>query len=144
MLSASTIFRRTLRWQRPNLVQSPLRSHSTGQKDPNAPWRVTFITSEGEQITCRAKDGENLLDIAHANQVDLEGNLLCPQHPLCRRKNSSCCNDINIDCFTTSWRSFPCRCLWSFLGLFYMSRYCRSKMYLQHFSQLSMVTYRAL
>ncbi|RKP10182.1 2Fe-2S ferredoxin-type domain-containing protein, partial [Thamnocephalis sphaerospora] len=34
---------------------------------------VTFITPEGEEIVAPAREGESLLDIAHDNDVDLEG-----------------------------------------------------------------------
>ena len=33
---------------------------------------VTFIDRDGEHITCRAPIGQNLLEVAHANNVDLE------------------------------------------------------------------------
>lgn len=34
---------------------------------------VTFVDKDGERITVRAPVGENLLEVAHANNVDLEG-----------------------------------------------------------------------
>ncbi|EGF77878.1 hypothetical protein BATDEDRAFT_13502, partial [Batrachochytrium dendrobatidis JAM81] len=34
---------------------------------------VTYITSDNEKITVEAKDGTNLLELAHANGIDLEG-----------------------------------------------------------------------
>ncbi|KAI8871029.1 ferredoxin, partial [Ramicandelaber brevisporus] len=34
---------------------------------------VNFITPEGETITVKANEGESILDIAHANEVELEG-----------------------------------------------------------------------
>ncbi|KAI3637860.1 hypothetical protein MIR68_004509 [Amoeboaphelidium protococcarum] len=37
------------------------------------PLRVSFKTSDGDVVECRANEGDNLLDIAHANHVDLEG-----------------------------------------------------------------------
>jgi ferredoxin len=33
---------------------------------------VTFIDRDGERIACRAPIGQNLLEVAHANNVDLE------------------------------------------------------------------------
>jgi hypothetical protein len=37
---------------------------------------VTFIDRDGEHITCRAPIGQNLLEVAHANNVDLEARSL--------------------------------------------------------------------
>lgn len=37
------------------------------------PLTVTFITPENEAIECKAAEGENLLEIAHQNDVELEG-----------------------------------------------------------------------
>ena len=34
---------------------------------------MTFITPDNEEITCHCKPGQNLLDIAHENDVELEG-----------------------------------------------------------------------
>ena len=35
--------------------------------------KVTFVTPQNESITVEAKEGTNLLDLAHANDIDLEG-----------------------------------------------------------------------
>ncbi|KNC96226.1 adrenodoxin [Spizellomyces punctatus DAOM BR117] len=35
--------------------------------------QVNYITPDGEKVTVYAKEGDNLLDIAHANDIDLEG-----------------------------------------------------------------------
>jgi ferredoxin len=37
---------------------------------------VIFITPENEEIVVSAHEGESLLDIAHNNDVDLEGKLI--------------------------------------------------------------------
>ena len=34
---------------------------------------VTYITPDNESITIEAKQGTNLLDLAHSNNIDLEG-----------------------------------------------------------------------
>jgi len=34
---------------------------------------VTFVTQEGEEQTVVAKKGQSLLDVAHANNIELEG-----------------------------------------------------------------------
>ncbi|EPZ33627.1 2Fe-2S ferredoxin-like protein [Rozella allomycis CSF55] len=34
---------------------------------------VTFVTAEGENVKVQAKEGQNLLELAHENNVDLEG-----------------------------------------------------------------------
>ncbi|KAJ3413747.1 hypothetical protein HDV05_007650 [Chytridiales sp. JEL 0842] len=36
-------------------------------------YKVTYILPDGEKTTVYAKDGWNLLDIAHGNDIDLEG-----------------------------------------------------------------------
>jgi ferredoxin len=36
-------------------------------------YSVTFITPQGEAIQCPAHEGDSLLDIAHENDVELEG-----------------------------------------------------------------------
>jgi hypothetical protein len=42
------------------------KQHSDGYK-------ITFFTPEQEEIECWANDDETLLDVAHANNVELEG-----------------------------------------------------------------------
>lgn len=38
---------------------------------------MTFVTPEGDEITCLAKPGQNLLELAHQENVDLEGACEC-------------------------------------------------------------------
>ena len=38
---------------------------------------ITYVTPEGEEIPVVAKAGQNLLRIAHANDIDLEGACEC-------------------------------------------------------------------
>ncbi|KAG0265970.1 Adrenodoxin-like protein 1, mitochondrial [Actinomortierella ambigua] len=40
---------------------------------PNEGFEVNFITQDGEKVTVRAHEGESLLDVAWANDLDLEG-----------------------------------------------------------------------
>ena len=35
--------------------------------------KVTFITPEGEAVECKGHKNDSLLDVAHANDVELEG-----------------------------------------------------------------------
>lgn len=44
-------------------------NYSTGK----TPFTVTFITPENEAVECRGSLDESVLDIAHANNIDLEG-----------------------------------------------------------------------
>ncbi|KAK9761685.1 mitochondrial matrix iron-sulfur protein [Basidiobolus ranarum] len=34
---------------------------------------VNFITSEGDKVTVKAAEGDNIMEIAHQNHIDLEG-----------------------------------------------------------------------
>lgn len=34
---------------------------------------MNFITPEGETVTCLAQEGDSLLEVAHENDVELEG-----------------------------------------------------------------------
>jgi ferredoxin len=34
---------------------------------------VVFTTAEGETVTVNAEEGDSILDVAHANNIDLEG-----------------------------------------------------------------------
>lgn len=48
-----------------------------GKASASAPtYTVTFVTNEGEEIRCEAHEGESVLDVAHRNDVDLEGRSL--------------------------------------------------------------------
>lgn len=40
-------------------------------------FRVNYITPQGDRIAVRGREGENLLEIAHANGIDLEGACEC-------------------------------------------------------------------
>ena len=37
---------------------------------------VTFITPKGERVPCKATEGTTILELAHANDVDLEGYVI--------------------------------------------------------------------
>ncbi|KAG0307683.1 hypothetical protein BGZ98_010102 [Dissophora globulifera] len=40
---------------------------------PGTGFKVNFITQDGETVTVEANDGESLLDVARANDLDVEG-----------------------------------------------------------------------
>jgi ferredoxin len=44
------------------------------EKLTKARFTVTYITPENKRISVKAAEGENLLDVAHSNDIDLEGN----------------------------------------------------------------------
>jgi hypothetical protein len=39
-------------------------------------FKVTFITPQNEKISVKVRENTNLLDAAHANDIDLEGSLI--------------------------------------------------------------------
>ncbi|KAK9463296.1 2Fe-2S ferredoxin-type domain-containing protein [Lipomyces oligophaga] len=62
--------------------QTSVRSFSSSLKNqhghvhtpaPGEELHVTFITREGEQVEIEVAEGDNLLDIAQANDLDMEG-----------------------------------------------------------------------
>lgn len=64
---------------------------------------VTFVDKDGDEHTFEVADGDNLLDIAQANDLEMEGTLRPPSyHPHLS------------DLFY--------RCLWRVLRLFHMPR----------------------
>jgi hypothetical protein len=40
---------------------------------PGTGFKVHFIKQDGEKVTVEANDGESLLDVARANDLDVEG-----------------------------------------------------------------------
>ncbi|TPX65871.1 hypothetical protein SpCBS45565_g04908 [Spizellomyces sp. 'palustris'] len=67
---------------RPFRVPMPLRSFQSAtplwhkaveQPKTGEGLQVNYITPDGEKVTVYANEGDNLLDIAHANDIDLEG-----------------------------------------------------------------------
>ncbi|KAJ3017049.1 UNVERIFIED_CONTAM: hypothetical protein HDU68_011883 [Siphonaria sp. JEL0065] len=54
---------------------SPVRRHTNATKElkPGEGYAVTYILQDGSKKTVYAKDGWNLLDLAHSNNIDLEG-----------------------------------------------------------------------
>lgn len=40
---------------------------------PGEELKITFVTKEGEQLTYEVAEGDNMLDIAQANNLDMEG-----------------------------------------------------------------------
>jgi hypothetical protein len=53
-------------------VRSADQQH-TKKHGPTDGLLVTFITPEGEEMDCYAKEDESMLDVAHANDVEMEG-----------------------------------------------------------------------
>ncbi|KAI9028506.1 2Fe-2S ferredoxin-type domain-containing protein [Hyaloraphidium curvatum] len=45
----------------------------TKKHKPGDGYRVTFVTPEGEELECWAGEDETMLDVAHANDVEMEG-----------------------------------------------------------------------
>jgi ferredoxin len=84
MRAFSTLFGRRAPWS-PSASHQSRRGISTraghggfllhnSTADPNgADVHVVFITPEGERVPVTGKEGENLLALAHANKVELEG-----------------------------------------------------------------------
>lgn len=53
---------------------SSIRFHGHLKKpNPGEELKITFITKDGEQKTFEVAEGDNLLDIAQANHLDMEG-----------------------------------------------------------------------
>lgn len=69
-LNAIAVGRRRVHRSAYALMHAPSSNAADSQKKS---LKVTFVMADGEEITCPAQAGEHLLDIAHANQVDLEG-----------------------------------------------------------------------
>ncbi|KAF9113164.1 hypothetical protein BGX27_002069 [Mortierella sp. AM989] len=44
-----------------------------GRPGPGEGFEVNYIMQDGEEITVRAHEGESLLDVAWANDIDIEG-----------------------------------------------------------------------
>jgi 2Fe-2S iron-sulfur cluster binding domain len=60
---------------RRNLRASPTSAHgySKTELDPATVVNVVFVGRDGEELKVSAPEGKNLLEIAHANEIDLEG-----------------------------------------------------------------------
>lgn len=50
-----------------------LHGYKNADVDPETAVRLTFVTREGDELKVSAPEGASLLDIAHANDVELEG-----------------------------------------------------------------------
>jgi hypothetical protein len=48
-----------------------------GRPGPGEGFAVNFIMQDGEEISVQAHEGESLLDVAWANDIDIEGKLGC-------------------------------------------------------------------
>ncbi|KNE64169.1 hypothetical protein AMAG_09211 [Allomyces macrogynus ATCC 38327] len=49
-----------------------LRAHGKATAG-SGDFHVTFVTAEGDTVVVKADENESLLDVAHANDIDLEG-----------------------------------------------------------------------
>ncbi|GMF01570.1 hypothetical protein B5S31_g4521 [[Candida] boidinii] len=57
-----------------NFTKTSIILHNELKKpNPGEELHVTFITKEGDQRTFEVSDGDNLLDIAQSNHLDMEG-----------------------------------------------------------------------
>ncbi|RLV94123.1 Adrenodoxin mitochondrial [Spathaspora sp. JA1] len=53
---------------------TPIKSHGHIHKPkPGEELHITFITKDGEQFTYEVAEGDNILDIAQAHNLDMEG-----------------------------------------------------------------------
>mmetsp|Transcript_14255 Transcript_14255/g.38227 ORF Transcript_14255/g.38227 Transcript_14255/m.38227 type:complete len:207 (-) Transcript_14255:442-1062(-) len=48
-------------------------SFSNGEQGDEKTFCVTFVLRDGSRQSVRAKSGENVMELAHANEIDLEG-----------------------------------------------------------------------
>ncbi len=67
----SPIFKR-----KSDLLSSTIRFH-TSKAAIKGPLKITYLTPENESMVCHVKEGSNLLDIAHAYDIELEGSCSC-------------------------------------------------------------------
>ncbi|KAI9091122.1 2Fe-2S ferredoxin-type domain-containing protein [Phlyctochytrium arcticum] len=51
----------------------PSHHKTLAKPAPGEGLKVTYITPENDSITVLAREGDNLLDLAHAHDIDLEG-----------------------------------------------------------------------
>ncbi|GMM48059.1 adrenodoxin [Pichia kluyveri] len=66
--------RNTLSFQQRTFGVSPITFHGHLKKpNPGEELHITFITKEGDQKTFEVAEGDNILDIAQANHLDMEG-----------------------------------------------------------------------
>lgn len=52
---------------------TPLRHGHLHKPNPGEELHITFITKEGDQFTYEVAEGDNIMDIAQANHLDMEG-----------------------------------------------------------------------
>lgn len=73
--TATTAARAETAVVRRRLHASAMAGHgySTKDLDPATAVSVVYVGRDGEEIKVLAPEGKNLLEIAHANEIDLEG-----------------------------------------------------------------------
>ncbi|TPX34847.1 hypothetical protein SmJEL517_g02612 [Synchytrium microbalum] len=76
-IHASRLFSSISIWPKPHQPSLSLRHGGLEKPKPGEGFKVTYITPENEHITVESKAGQNLLDLAHANNIDLEGACEC-------------------------------------------------------------------
>ncbi|KAI9294147.1 ferredoxin [Neoconidiobolus thromboides FSU 785] len=54
-------------------MRNTSRSHGSKKLKPGEGIDINFITTEGEKVTVYGAEGSSVLDVAHANNIDLEG-----------------------------------------------------------------------
>lgn len=64
-------FKRNFKFPHLKSQFAPIRGHNSSAK--KGPLTITYITPEKETITLKVAENSNLLDIAHANDIELEG-----------------------------------------------------------------------
>ncbi|KAI9183113.1 mitochondrial matrix iron-sulfur protein [Blastocladiella emersonii ATCC 22665] len=52
---------------------SAMHAHGKKASGVDHPYSVTFVTSDGDKFTVGADEGDSLLDLAHSNDIELEG-----------------------------------------------------------------------
>ena len=72
---------------------SPLRQHGSHASPDAKEVTVNFVDKEGKTVSVKGHVGENILDVAHANNIDLEG--ACEASLAC----STCHVIVNDDWF---------------------------------------------
>lgn len=56
----------------------PFRRHCDGARAPGAkPVRVTFVDKKGSEMSVSGFEGDNVVHLAHENEIELEGACAC-------------------------------------------------------------------
>ncbi|KAI9142218.1 2Fe-2S ferredoxin-type domain-containing protein [Paraphysoderma sedebokerense] len=52
---------------------SLLQFHGNSDKSGPLKYTINFVTAEGDKLSVKAREGDSILDVAHANDIELEG-----------------------------------------------------------------------